>query len=182
MLTLQPFTPRDFQQLMRWIPNAAFTLQWGGPAFTYPVTPSQLHQYIYEANTSDATTYVFKAIETTTNEVIGHISIGRVDRIYKRARIGKVLISPHHRGKGYGKQLMNAALTYAFFELQLQHVTLGVFDFNEVAIKCYEGLGFVQERLIKNARAYEQTYWHLIEMSVTKDAWLTTQRAHVITN
>ena len=177
MLTLQPFTVRDFEQLIRWLPNAAHTLQWGGPAFSYPLTPLQLHQYTYGANKEEATTYIFKAVHTVTHEVIGHISISRVDRLYKRARIGKVLIAPQYRGHGYGKQLMNAALTYAFVELSLQHVTLGVFHLNETAINCYTQLGFKEERFIENARAYEHTYWHLIEMGVTKDTWLAAQHA-----
>lgn len=176
MLHLQPFTIKDFDQLISWVSTDAFLLQWGGPAFTYPLTTAQLHQYIFGANVEDATTYVFKAIDSTTNACIGHISIGRVDRIYRCARIGKVLIAPEQRGNGYGEQLMNAALTYAFDELQLERVTLGVFDFNEAAIQCYEKVGFIQHRFIENARAYHNTYWHLIEMELTKERWLAIQR------
>lgn len=150
MLTLVPFSTEDFQQLIEWIPDSSFLLQWGGPAFTYPLTVVQLEDYVSGANTEMSSTYIFKAIDTSSGEVIGHISIGRVDRSDQTTRIGKVLIGPsEQRGHGYGKQLMQAALRFAFEELTLQKVTLGVFTFNTPAIRCYEKLGFIQERMLK---------------------------------
>lgn len=82
-----------------------------------------------------------------------------------------MLIGPsEQRGHGYGKQLMQAALRFAFEELALQKVTLGVFTFNTPAIRCYEKLGFIQERMLKNARKHGEDYWDLIEMAVEKKA------------
>lgn len=172
MLKLEPFSPADFHQLIRWIPDSSFTLQWGGPAFTYPLTVEQLENYLKDANTDNASKYIFKAVDESTNEVIGHISLGNVDRINKSARIGKVLIGQSEsRGNGYGKQLMLATLTFAFEKLNLHKVTLGVFDFNTPAIKCYEKVGFKKEGLLRDARKNGGEYWNLIEMGILESEW-----------
>lgn len=172
MLKLEPFTQADFHQLINWIPNSSFALQWGGPAFTYPLTVEQLENYVKDANTANASKYIFKAVDESTNKVIGHISIGKVDRINVSARIGKVLIGQSEsRGNGYGTQLMYAALTFAFEKLNLHKVSLGVFDFNTPAIKCYEKVGFQKEGLLRDARKHGDEYWNLIEMGILKDEW-----------
>lgn len=172
LLKLEPFSPNDFQQLIDWIPNSSFALQWGGPAFTYPLTIEQLEDYLKDSNEVNASKYVFKAVEQSTNNVIGHISIGNIDRINESARIGKVLIgSSNSRGKGYGTQIMLAALKFAFEELKLHKVTLGVFDFNTSAIKCYEKVGFKQEGILRDARKNGDEYWNLIEMGILENEW-----------
>ena len=117
----------------------------------------------------DATKYVFNVL--ANDEVIGHISFKDIDYILKSARVGKVLIGVDVRGKGYGTKMMNAALTFAFETLQLENVTLGVFDFNISAIRCYEKVGFQQQTFLKDARQFENEYWNLIEMSISAKQW-----------
>ena len=177
LLKLASFSQDDFQRLIEWIPNATFAMQWGGPAFTYPLTTEQLESYIKGANEPNASTYVFKVIDEFTNEVIGHVSLGNVDRKNGSARVGKVLVgSTNSRGKGYGTQLMNAVLTFAFKQLKLQKVTLVVFDFNTSAIQCYEKVGFKREGFIRDARKNGDEYWNLIEMGILNDEWVNQVR------
>ena len=164
------FTEQDFVQLIDWIPNAAFMMQWGGPAFSYPLTNEQLADYLDGANTEAATKYIFKVLNDK-DEVIGHISFKDVNRELGTARVGKVLIGSNIRGKGYGTKMMMAALAFAFEQLKLKKVTLGVFDFNESAIRCYEKVGFQQEAFLQNARQFEGEYWNLIEMGISYNKW-----------
>ena len=51
-------------------------------------------------------------------------------------------------------------------------LTLGVFDFNQGAIKCYENAGFTKIKLIENARETTNGYWNLYEMAISKDMWM----------
>lgn len=48
-------------------------------------------------------------------------------------------------GKGYGTEAMRLAVRYAFQELNLHRVTLGVFEHNARARRAYEKAGFVLE-------------------------------------
>ncbi|AOH56775.1 GNAT family N-acetyltransferase [Peribacillus muralis] len=172
MIELQYFERSNIEQLINWIPSAEFTLQWGGPAFQYPLTSEQLEKYLEEANKEDSDTYIYKVIDQESQKVIGHISLGRVDRVHKSARVGKVLVgSSEVRGKGIGSEMMKAVLTIAFEELKLHKVTLGVFDFNASAIRCYENAGFVREGFLRDARKNGDEYWNLIEMGILENEW-----------
>lgn len=172
MITLKYFEPADFDQLIEWSGDEAFLLQWSGPQFNYPLTTDQLVNYLNDAN--DKTTsskFIYKAVEEDTNHLVGHISLGNIDRYNRSGRIGKVLLSKDHRGKGYGYQMINSILKIGFEEFKLHRISLGVFDFNTSAISCYERAGIVREGFIRDARRYKDSYWNLIEMSILEDEW-----------
>ncbi|MBX4149174.1 GNAT family N-acetyltransferase [Paenibacillus lautus] len=172
MITLEYFEPADFNQLIEWSGDEEFLLQWSGPQFKYPLTTDQLIDYIDAANDKDTSSkFIYKAVEQNTNQLVGHVSLGNIDRSNRSGRIGKVLINQEHRGKGYGKQIINHVLRIGFEEFNLHRISLGVFDFNTSAIQCYEGVGFVKEGLLRDSRRYKETYWNLIEMSILEDEW-----------
>ena len=55
--------------------------------------------------------------------------------------------------------------------MKLHKVTLGVFDFNVSAIKCYEAAGFRKERILQDAAKIGDEYWTLIEMTILAGEW-----------
>src|SRR3954454_12657990 len=115
MVELNFFEQSDFKQLIDWIESPQFLLQWGGPAFDFPLTINQLEKYIENANNDNADTLIYKVIEKETNNVIGHISLGRIDRKNKSARVGKVLVGDKNvRGQGIGQQMIKQILNIAF--------------------------------------------------------------------
>jgi RimJ/RimL family protein N-acetyltransferase len=173
MIELKYFERSDFKQLVDWIDSPEFLLQWGGPGFDYPLNNNQLENYIDNANKSNAETLIYKVIDKETGDVIGHISLGKIDRENKSARAGKVLVgSKNVRGKGIGQQMIKEILKIAFDELQLHRVSLGVFDFNVSAIACYEKAGFIKEGLHRDSRKNGNEYWSLWEMSILENEWL----------
>ena len=172
MITLQPFKQEDFSQLIEWIDSPKLLLQWAGPTFHYPLTIEQLETYIKTANQKNADTYIYKVIETETNTVVGHISLGRMDRKNQSARIGKVLVGVQKsRGRGIGQQMIKEVLKLAFHEHKLHRVSLGVYDFNISAIACYEKAGFNKEGLLRDIAKFENDYWSMWEMSILKSEW-----------
>lgn len=130
MVQLQKFEKSDIKQLIAWIKYPAFLLQWAGSAFQFPFTEEQLESYIEKANKEESDVFVYKVTDQETDKVIGHISLGRIDRKHRSARIGKVLVGECDvRGKGIGGQMIAEVLKIAFDELNLHRVSLGVFDF-----------------------------------------------------
>lgn len=67
--------------------------------------------------------------------------------------------------------MVAALLNIAFNDLSLHRVGLGVFDFNESAIRSYEKVGFVKEGLLRDVRKMGDEYWSLWEMSILEDEW-----------
>ncbi|MFD2114292.1 GNAT family N-acetyltransferase [Paenibacillus yanchengensis] len=176
MIRLEYFAEQDFQQLIEWVPNAKFCLQWGGDTFSYPLTKEQLREYLLHANHADASDFIYKVIEDSSGNVIGHIALGNIDKKNNSARIRKVLLrATETRGKGYGYAMITTVLKIAFEELLLHKVTLGVFAYNESAIRSYKKAGFKEEGLIRDARKYENEYWDLVEMGMLEQEWMEVQ-------
>ncbi|PLS03671.1 GNAT family N-acetyltransferase [Neobacillus cucumis] len=177
MIELCYFERPDFQQLISWIESPEFLLQWSGLAFEYPLTEEQLEKYLENANKEGSTTLVFKIMDRETRDVIGHISLGNIDRKNSSARIGKVLVGDLNvRGRGIGQQMIKEILKIAFDQLHLHRVSLGVFDFNTSAIACYEKAGFIKEGLLRDSRKNGDEYWSLWEMSMLEDEWQNTKK------
>jgi len=172
MIKLRFFERSDFQQLISWIKTPDFLLQWGGPNFSFPLTEQQLENYLKDANTDNSRVMIYSAIDKETGDVVGHISLGNIDRKNKSARVGKVLVGDKNvRGKGIGERLMKEILKVAFDEFKLHRVSLGVFDFNAPAISCYEKAGFIKEGLHRDSRKIGDEYWSLWEMSILENEW-----------
>jgi len=177
MLRLQTFTPEDFDQLIQWSGDEAFLLQWSGPQFRYPLSIDQLETYTQGANNKDSSDrLIYKVVDESINETVGHLCLS-LDRDNRSGRIGKVLLGTNYQGKGYGEQMIREALRIGFDDYHLHRISLGVFDFNHSAIRCYEKSGFVQEGLIRDARRYKDTFWNLIEMSILEEEWKRMSKA-----
>ena len=58
------------------------------------------------------------------------------------AFVGLGIGETEYWNKGYGTDVMNVLLRYAFMELNLLRVTLSVFEYNPRAIRSYEKAGF----------------------------------------
>lgn len=176
MLALKYFNRTDFGQLISWIDSPAFLLHWGGPKFDYPVDELQLEKYIKDSNNSNSENLIYKVVSVETGEVIGHISLGEIDRKNKSAKIAKVLIGNKDvRGKGIGQRMIKEILRVAFEELNLHRVNLVVLETNKSAIECYKKVGFVEEGRMRDARKKDDKYYSLIEMSILEDEYYASK-------
>ena len=71
------------------------------------------------------------------------------------------------RGNGYGKKMLKAGLKYAFEILDVDKVTIGVFENNASAYNCYKAIGFVKTEIV------EKEPWNVIEMEINKNDYIT---------
>ncbi|WP_138420375.1 GNAT family N-acetyltransferase [Aquibacillus sediminis] len=181
MITLRYFDPSDYDQLIKWIDSPSLLVQWGGSSFEFPLTKQQLQNYLFDANKDQAKLYAYSVVDQQTGNVIGHISLGDIDRKNNSGRIGRVLVGDETiRGKGIGKQMIKSILEIAFNDMRLHRVSLGVFDFNTPAIRCYEKVGFVKEGVKRDAQIFGNTYWNLWEMSMLEDEWKAEQKNELV--
>lgn len=173
MIRLEYFTKEDFAQLIGWIHTEELLTNWSGSLFRFPLTEESLDWYIEDTNDllhSDA--LVYKAIETDTGEVVGHISLGGISRKNRSARISRVLVGDNaQKGRGICTLMIKAVLEIGFNELKLHRISLGVYDFNHSAIRCYEKAGFVKEGVQRDILLHKNEYWSLLEMSMLEEEW-----------
>ena len=173
MIRLEYFEQNDFTQLIEWIHSEELLTNWAGSLFSFPLTQDSMSWYIQKTNdlqTSDA--FVYKVVDDDTGETVGHISLGGISRKNRSGRISRVLIgSGAHRGKGYCKDMVRAILKIGFEDLKLHRISLGVYDFNTSALKCYQSAGFSIDGKMRDVLAFGDQWWSLIEMSILEDEW-----------
>jgi RimJ/RimL family protein N-acetyltransferase len=108
------------------------------------------------------------------DEYIGNIVLTHQKRhfsTYLQIYIG----SSAHRGKGLGKSCMKLALDHCFNKLGHNRVWLHVREYNEIAIKLYEGLNFKKEGLERESVFVKGNFLNQICMGLLK-------REHVLEN
>ncbi len=173
MITLTYFTVDDFSSLLHWIPNEELLLNWAGTQFRFPLTAKKLEGYIHDANDFDRSDkFIYKAVDSESGETVGHISLTAINRRNRSARITRVLVGDvASRGKGIGEQMVKALMTIGFGQLHLHRMSLGVYDINESAIRCYKKCGFNIDGVLRDIQRHHNTYWSLMEMSILEDEW-----------
>lgn len=179
MIKLEALQKEDFKKIIQWNENksADFLLQWSGPLYKYPLTKEQLQKYFDDYVYKEAASlFVYKIIDAKNEQMIGTVELDVRDSINKEGRVSRFLIGEENlRGKSYGREALKELVRIGFEQLQLNKITLGVFDFNITAIKCYKSAGFNIEGLKENYRKAEKGYWNLYDMAITKKQWEAAQ-------
>ena len=170
MITLTPFQQKDFDRLIRWIDNPELLITIAGPAWSYPLTVTQLQRYL-----DDPKSHSFNIIETPQDIVVGHAEIILAND--GTCKIDKLLVDPSHRGKGLCPQVINKLLTYAFDKLPVHTVELNVFDWNTAGIRCYERSGFSFNPEKTQLFPLGDKTWTAMNMAITKEIFLSMEEA-----
>ena len=173
MIELEPFTPADFTELMAWVDDERLMKEWSGSMFSFPLTHSSLSWYVEDANNfDDPNVFIYKAVDTNTGITVGHISLGGISQRDRAGRITRVLVGKStERRRGICQGMMKALLRIGFEDLKLHRISLGVYDFNQAAVKCYLKAGFQQEGALRDVVRHGDDYWTLIEMGILEDEW-----------
>ena len=173
MIKLEYFTADDFPKLIEWISDEELLLNWAGSAFRFPLTDDKLNWYIKGANNfDDSDTLIYKAVDTGTGLTVGHISLTAVNRSNRSARITRVIVgNPAERGKKIGEQMIQAIMHIGFKKLKLHRMSLGVYDFNEPAIRCYKKCGFNVDGILRDISRHGDNFWSIMEMSILENEW-----------
>ncbi|OGO21610.1 MAG: hypothetical protein A2Y54_10200 [Chloroflexi bacterium RBG_16_51_16] len=75
-------------------------------------------------------------------------------------------------GKGFGTDAIRLLVQYAFLELNLRRVTLGVNAYNARAIRSYEKVGFVREGVFRGDVKRENQRFDSLMMGLLHEEWL----------
>lgn len=136
-MKLRPFSIEDAPVILSWIKDKTDFRKWSADRYSsYPPKPEDmLAQYANDI------IFPFTAIDDA-GKVIGHIILRYPDSSKTVIRLGFIIIDNQLRGKGYGKQMLELAIQKAQRDYKVQKITLGVFDNNPSAIRCYESVGF----------------------------------------
>jgi RimJ/RimL family protein N-acetyltransferase len=104
--------------------------------------------------------------------LLGEIGLYVVDWSSRDAFVGLGIGEREFWGKSYGTDAMKVILRYAFTEVNLNRVTLGVFEYNPRAIRSYEKAGFHHEGRERKLLNKEGKRWDLLYMGILREDWM----------
>jgi RimJ/RimL family protein N-acetyltransferase len=133
MITLEKFTPLDFDLLKSWINSEEELIQFAGTIFEFPLTDEQLSNYVRMIDR--------RPLRVLYNaSVIGHCELNFQN---STPRLSRILIGEKiFRGKGLGREIVVAMVNEIFKNGEYNQIDLNVFDWNTSAISCYQKVGF----------------------------------------
>ncbi len=115
--------------------------------------------------------FAIRALED--NRLLGDIDIDVVSGwIGRNAFVGIGIGNRNDWGKGYGTDAMKVMLRYAFTEVNLDRVTLTVFEYNPRAIRSYEKAGFRHEGRMRGGLLKDGKRWDMLYMGILRDEWI----------
>ncbi|MDC7290483.1 GNAT family N-acetyltransferase [Blautia schinkii] len=165
-MRIRPYIPnKDYVCLSKWIDDERIHAFWCANRLPYPMTPKSFHEFL-EKNSMDWSESAYVATENN-GQVVGFFcySVNTEDNI---GFLKFIMIDNTKRGKGYGKQMLNLALQYAFQITGAEAVQLNVFSENTLAKQCYEQVGFVERNIDKDVFLYKDKSWSRCNMIVSK--------------
>lgn len=163
-MILRPYKSCDAQEIAKWVNDRDAFMKWGGERFgEYPLRPESVEEKYTRQNgdcPEEDNFYPWMAAED--GKTVGHFIMRYTDGDPRQVRFGWVVVDGSIRGKGYGQQMLALGLRYAFEFLEAERVTIGVFENNEPAHRCYRKAGFTDRETVTS------TPWNVIEMEISR--------------
>ena len=165
-MRIRPYIPnKDFEYIAKWIDNERTHAFWSANRFPYPITPESFHDFLEKIST-EWTDSAYVATENN-GQVVGFFcySVNTENNI---GFLKFVIVDKEKRGNGYGREMLNLAVQYAFQITGATTVQLNVFNENIAAKQCYEKVGFVERNIDKDVFSYKNELWSRCNMIITK--------------
>ena len=167
-MRIRPYIPnKDYEYVSKWIDNERTLAFWCANRFSYPITQQSFHNFL-EKNAIDWTDSAYVATENN-GQIVGFFcySVNTTDNI---GFLKFVIVDKTKRGKGYGKEMLNLALQYAFQITSAKAVQLNVFSENVLAKQCNEKVGFAERKIDKDVFSYKDELWSRCNMIISKQS------------
>jgi RimJ/RimL family protein N-acetyltransferase len=159
LVRLRPVEESDIPRIneLFWAPEVTEHL-----LVVWPEAQSGTRQW-WERRRADQEPYF--AVETLAGEFVGACDLGRVEGRARTAILG-IWIGKPFWDKGFGTDATRVLCRFAFQEMNLQRVELGVLDTNPRGRRAYEKVGFKEEGRLRRAVFVEGRHVDLIVMGL----------------
>lgn len=170
---LTAVTPADLPTMSKWWADADFLRLYDSvPA--YPQTEAQLTKRI-EGGQKGETTFLLGIRPLANDDLLGLLELDGIMWTHGTTFISIAIGEVENRGKGYGRDALRLGLNYAFQELNLHRVCLTVFNYNEAAVRLYEGSGFVREGVYREHLQRDGRHHDMFLYGLLRREWESRQ-------
>ncbi|MEE0930011.1 MAG: GNAT family protein [Acutalibacteraceae bacterium] len=144
MLRLREYKPCDAKTIVSWIKDEVTFRKWSSDRYeSFPITADDINKKYMECNGDCIEPDNFYPVTAFDESgIVGHLIMRFTDENKTVLRLGFVIVDDTKRGMGYGKEMIQLSLKYAFEILKVKKVTIGVFENNSSAYYCYKSVGF----------------------------------------
>jgi RimJ/RimL family protein N-acetyltransferase len=163
---LSPLSPADAGSFTIWMNDLEITLPLGDEAYL-PYSEARMQSEIEDAIRRQD--HVFSIVECATDRLIGRCLLFGINPVDRNAMLGIFIGEKDCWNKGFGTEACRLLLDYAFNLLNLHSVMLGVFAFNQRAVRSYEKVGFRQIGRRREARIIAGKAHDAILMDILED-------------
>lgn len=168
--TLAPLESRwsadsEYSRLLDWDPARRFSVK-------------NVQKWIEKQYENEAD-FAFAILTLDGERIIGGIGLENIRWTHRDCFVGIGLGEREFWGKGYGTDAMRVILRFAFTELNLQRVTLEVYEYNQRGVRSYEKAGFVFEGRQRGLILREGRRWDVIYMGILREDWLKREQEHM---
>ncbi|KAA3617313.1 MAG: N-acetyltransferase [Calditrichaeota bacterium] len=125
--------------------------------YALPSSPAEQLVKLEQA-IADHKTVLFTICEKESDKSIGVTAFYRVDWISRAAVYYIAIAQKENWSKGYGREVTNLMIDYAFETLNLNRIQLHVYVGNERAVKAYQKCGFKIEGTLREAMFHKGHY------------------------
>jgi RimJ/RimL family protein N-acetyltransferase len=159
---LVPMGPRFFPQAWRSLQDRDLLKLTGTHAsYTEDQVRAHLERVAQSADRAD-----WAIIRIEDGSYLGEVVLNDLDRDNESMNFRIALRGLDVVGQGYGTEAGEAVINFGLGLVGLHRISLGVFDFNERALKSYKKIGFQTEGVRRHALKWDDKWYDEIVMAV----------------
>lgn len=178
---LSAFDPEEMSKAFpRWNRNSEYLRLLNSSARPMLSPKAALKWMEEEAAEMSPASYYFSIRTLAEDKLIGELGLDVVNWPGRDAFVGLGIGETEYWSKGYGTDVMNVLLRFAFTEINLRRVTLTVFEYNPRAIRSYEKAGFRHEGRKRQLLNREGKRWDELYMGILREEWLELNKATMV--
>jgi RimJ/RimL family protein N-acetyltransferase len=160
---LSPCSLEDAEKWTEWFNDLEVALPLGDEAYI-PLSLARSQENV--RHTIERQQHVFSIVDIEKEELIGRCMLFDIDWVNRKAMLGIVIGEKAYWGNGYGQEAVSLLLEYAFCLLNLNSVMLGVIEFNQRAVRCYQKVGFKEIGRRRQARIVGELKYDVLLMDI----------------
>jgi len=173
LVRLSAFDPEELgKALSNWGRDSEYWRLMAGSPMTLHSAKDAAKSFEKDVAELSPDSYFFGARTLADDTLIGEMTLEVVNWSGRDAFVGLSIGERANWGKGYGTDMMNLLLRFAFTEVNLRRVTLAVFEYNPRAIRVYEKAGFRHEGRERKALNRAGRRWDMLFMGILRDEWM----------
>ncbi len=177
LVRLSAFDPEEMSKAFpNWYRNSEYLRLLNSSARPLQSPKAELKWMEKEAEENSPASYYFSIRTLADDKLIGELGLDVINWSGRDAFVGLGIGETEYWSKGYGTDVMNVLLRFAFTEINLRRVTLTVFEYNPRAIRSYEKAGFRHEGRLRSLLHREGRRWDELFMGILREEWMELQK------